>query len=70
MTPKRFRIFDIENQSCPAKFDTTEECYKFLKDKDRENFFVDCVIDDIEVDAERFCEAFDDGELPGDLQFF
>jgi hypothetical protein len=68
---KRFRVFDIENQSCPARFDTTIECYNWLKDKDNlDDYFIDCVVDDITVMADDFCNAFNEGERPTDLQFF
>lgn len=68
---KRFRIFDLDQEKLVAKFDTTLECFNFLSEKERQNeYMIDDVQDDIQVDWEVFMDAFNEGEYPEDLQFF
>ena len=68
---KRFRVLDFQ-RNVVFKSETTEACFKYLKTQDMglSSFSVEDVVDDIEVDADDFVKAFDDGEDPGDLQFF
>lgn len=69
---KRFRIFNSDMQSMVGKYDTTEEVYSALKTLDHglAYYFVDCTVDDIEVPADEFMEAWERGERFEDLQFF
>lgn len=70
---KRFRVFNTEYQTRVFEADTTNEVADFFSKQDvttLEEFFVDCVIDDIEVTANDFMEVWNEGERPGDLQFF
>lgn len=70
-TLKRFRIFDLNQEKLVKKFDTTLECYDFLTEQERQNeYMIDDVVDDIQVDWEVFMDAFNSGEYPGDLQMF
>lgn len=68
----RFRIFNVDKQKLVGKFDTTERAYEFAKGLDRglNYYFIDCTVDDIEVPLDDFMEAWEAGEMPGDLQHF
>lgn len=69
---KRFRIFDYERYIL-FKGTTTRECYDFIKNKLDLRFgvyWIEDVVDDIELPVREFFEAFEEGECPGDLQFF
>lgn len=69
---KRFRVFNADEQLMVVKCDTTEKIYQALKrlDLTLAHYFVDCVVDDIEVTADEFIEAWESGEHFEDLQFF
>lgn len=69
---KRFRIFDADGQQLIGKYDTTEEVYNAGLQLDRglAYYFIDCVVDDIEVPLDDFMAVWEDGERPEDLQFF
>lgn len=70
---KRFRVFNRELQSSPFRADTTKEIFDWLKKQDSlliGDLFIDCTVDDIEVDAQEFIDVWEQGERPGDLQFF
>ena len=68
----RFRIFDADMQSLVGKYETTQQVYETLKDLDLEDcrYFIDDTIDDIEVGADEFVQAWEFGERPQDLQMF
>jgi hypothetical protein len=74
MEIKRFRVRGkgLIDDHILYESSTTQECYEFLKKQDMglNSYMVECVVDDIEVDADDFMEAFRSGESPGDLQFF
>lgn len=75
-TAKRFRVFDIENQTLPFRADTLEEVVDYLtpfwKDPSRSlyDFAIDDVVDDIEINWSDLMESVDDGEAYEDLQGF
>lgn len=67
----RFRIFDSYHQSRKFEADTLVEIWDWLsKHGDIENYFIDDVVDDIEVTADDFMAAWENGERPKDLQMF
>ena len=68
---KRFRVLDY-GRNVVFKSETTEACFKYLKTQNMglSSFTVEDVVDDIEVDADDFVTAFNEGETPMDLQFF
>ena len=68
---KRFRVKNYRDEIV-FKADTTQEIYEFLERQDLglNSYLIECLVDDIEIDADEFLEAFRDGECPGDLQFF
>ena len=70
---KRFSIIDNDNQKGLTKCDTTQECYEFLKKfsiAELSGIIICCNVDDIDVSAAEFLDAFNRGETPEDLQFF
>lgn len=71
---KRFRIIDPSGRRETTKHDTIIEVIKELNSSScnlsLQNYFIDCVIDDIEISADELLEAWRDGERPEDLQMF
>lgn len=70
---KRFRLWDIENQAVILRTDSLEECALEILKKDSliwSEFFVEDLIDDIEVNCEELMSVWESGERPGDLQMF
>lgn len=71
---KRFRLIDPSGRRETTKHDTIIEVIKELNssscDLSLQNYFVECVIDDIEISADELLEAWRDGERPEDLQMF
>jgi len=71
---KRFRIIDPSGRHETTKHDTILEVIKEL-DKRRDNvcletYYVECLIDDIEINADELISAWLEGERPEDLQMF
>lgn len=72
-TKKRFKLWDIENQVSKFSTDVLPECVEEIKKIDSllwNEFFIEDTIDDIEINAEEFMEAWERGERPEDLQMF
>lgn len=70
---KRFRILNHDqSRSVVYKCETTQEVYEYLLKQDRglNRFIIECVVDDMEVEADEFMTAWEEGERPGDLQMF
>jgi hypothetical protein len=72
---KRFKVRKTDggyDNTIVFNADTTQECYNYLLKQDMglNSFMVECNVDDIEIDADEFMEAFREGECPMDLQFF
>ena len=71
---KRFKITDPSGRTETTKHDTIEEVVENLLspkcDLSSQNYYVECCIDDIEIDAEELITAWKEGERPKDLQFF
>jgi hypothetical protein len=71
---KRFKIIDPSGRIGNTKHDTIIEVIKEL-DKRRDNvcldtYYVECLIDDIEINADELISAWLEGERPEDLQMF
>lgn len=71
---KRFRIIDPSGHFETTKHDTILEVIKEL-DQRRDNvcldtYYVECLIDEIEINADELISAWLDGERPEDLQMF
>ncbi len=69
--PLRFDAVDNFNHRVKST-QTTQQMYYFLKRRPYTMDFLEihCRIDNITVGEDEFCEAFEDGEYPSDLQFF
>lgn len=69
---KRFVVRNDSTRFIEFEANTTDEIYEFLKTKDLglDGYYIECRVDDIEIHSNEFTEAFEDGECPGDLQFF
>lgn len=69
---KQFRIFNADEQTCIGKYDTTKEAYGVSKSLDMglAHYFIDDVVNDIEIGIDEFNSAFERGESPSDLTFF
>lgn len=67
----RFKI-TTESNDIVSKHETTEQVYSTLLklDTSLNRYFITDVYEDIEVDADDFVQAWQDGERPGDLQMF
>ena len=76
MDMKRFRVFDLENQTMPFTAETLKEVVDYLTpfwkgyDRSLHDFAIDCLIDDIEINWIELMESVDDGEFYEDLQGF
>ena len=71
---KRFRVTeDLDFETVVAKFDTLDEVVKYCysrKDISPSYLNVECLVDDIKIDCDQLLGIWEDGERPGDLQFF
>jgi len=70
MDRKRFRVLDY--QRCIVyKSDYTQDCYEYIKNSHNDLIsYIYDIEDDITIDVDEFTQAFEEGECPGDLQFF
>jgi len=70
-TMKRFKIHDWKGSTI-FESATTEEVYNEIKSKEMvsEEINIYCGIDEITIEGAEFVQSFDEGECPGDLQFF
>lgn len=66
----RFKI--TLNQETISRHDTTEDMYRALKklNTSLNTYYVECTVDEIEVEADEFITAWEGGERMDDLQFF
>lgn len=71
---KRFRVIDPSGQSETGKYDTITEVVADLRSPKRKAdlfpYYVECLVDDIKIDADELLAAWDEGERPEDLQSF
>lgn len=73
---KRFRVISDMSSSSLFKANTTDEIYSWMfenfndKVDELDGKTIECLEDEIEVSAKEFWLAFEEGECPGDLQFF
>jgi len=71
---KRFIITDPSGHIETTKHDTISEVIKEI-DKRHDNicldtYYVECLIDDIQINADELISAWLEGERPEDLQMF
>jgi hypothetical protein len=71
---KRFRINDPSGRTRNTRHETlasvVEDLLSDKRDLSLQTYYVECVVDDIEIEAEELLDAFKRGERPEDLQFF
>jgi hypothetical protein len=71
---KRFRIIDPSGRTHNASHSTIKEVVEDLlsakRDLSLQKYYVECLIDDIEVSSDELIAAWNDGERPEDLQMF
>jgi len=68
---KRFKIHDWKGSTI-FESTTTEGIYTQIKKENMipEEINIYCGIDEITTEGAEFVQSFDEGECPGDLQFF
>lgn len=70
----RFVITAPFGYAAPTYHKTIEEVVKQLKSKkcgiSLNTYYVDCLIDDIQITADELLQVWEEGERPQDLQFF
>ena len=73
---KRFRIW-LSNgiqRTTEARFDTISEVIRWCQDNEEkamlDPYWVECLVDEIEVQTDELMEAWARGERPEDLQMF
>ena len=70
----RFKIIDPSNRRETTSHSTIPEVIKELKsnscDLSWQTYYIECIIDEIEITSDELLNAWKDGERPGDLQMF
>ena len=71
---KRFKIVDPSGRTETTMYLTIKEVVDDLRSSKRDmslqTYYVECVVDEIEIEADELIDAYDRGETPEDLQFF
>jgi hypothetical protein len=71
---KRFKIIDPSGRTENSRYYTIKEVIEDLQSNKRDlslqNYHVECLIDEIEIEADELLEAWGEGERPEDLQMF
>jgi hypothetical protein len=71
---KRFKITDPSGRTENCRYTTIEEVVADLtsskRDLSLQTYYVECLMDEIEIEADELLEAWRRGERPQDLQFF
>jgi hypothetical protein len=71
---KRFKITDPSGRTENTVFSTIKEVINDLKSSKRDmslqTYYVECLIDDIQIEADELITAWNSGERPEDLQMF
>ena len=71
---KRFKIIDTSGRTENTRYSSLKEVVDDLKSNKRDmslqTYYVECAVDDIEIEADELIEAYNRGETPEDLQFF
>ena len=71
---KRFKVRDASGMKETMRYDTIKEVIADLKSNKRnlslERYYVECLVDEIEMEADELLKAWDEGERPVDLQMF
>jgi uncharacterized UBP type Zn finger protein len=71
---KRFKIIDPSGRTESTRHNTIKEVVDDLlsskRDLSLQNYYVECLVDDIEIEADELIAAWKKGERPKDLQMF
>jgi hypothetical protein len=71
---KRFKIIDPSGRTENTRHNTIKEVVDDLlsskRDLSLQNYYVECLVDDIEIEADELIAAWNEGERPEDLQMF
>lgn len=72
---KRFRVIDIEEQKVFGHYDTIKGVVialgkKWKSNRSTDDYMIEDLVEDIEVNWAELMEAWDNGERPEDLQMF
>jgi hypothetical protein len=71
---KRFKIVDPSGRTGNTLYSTLKEVVDDLKsgkrDMSLQTYYVECAVDEIEIEADELIDAYNRGETPEDLQFF
>lgn len=69
---KRFRVIDPSGRTENTRYNTIKEVVDDLlsskRDLSLQNYYVECSVDDIEIEADELIQAWREGERPEDLQ--
>lgn len=71
---KRFKIIDPSGRTENTRHNTIKEVVDDLlsskRDLSLQKYYVECLVDDIEIEADELISAWKEGERPEDLQMF
>lgn len=71
---KIFKIIDPSGRTKNTEYNTIKEVVEDLlsskRDLSLQKYYVECCIDDIEIEADELIAAWNKGERPEDLQMF
>lgn len=71
---KRFKIIDPSGRTENTIYATIKEVVANLlsskRDLSLQNYYVECSVDDIQIEADELIAAWREGERPEDLQMF
>ncbi len=71
---KRFKIIDPSRRTENTRYASIKEVVSDLLSSKRylslQNYYVECSVDDIEIEADELIAAWKEGERPEDLQMF
>lgn len=70
----RFKITDPSGRTETSRYDTIKEVVKDLqsgkRDLSLQNYYVDDLEEDVQIEADELLEAWNEGERPEDLSMF
>ncbi len=71
---RRFKIIDPSGRTENSSYNTIKEVVDDLQSNKRDlslqTYYVECLVDEIEIEADELLQAWANGERPEDLQMF
>lgn len=71
---KRFKIIDPSERTENTRYSTIKEVVNDLlsskRDLSLQNYYVECLVDEIQIEADELIASWREGERPEDLQMF